>query len=130
MILAMHGIIRADPMVVAQKALDTIRGGIMSHGGDVELDSISDGVAYVRLQGACNGCSMAAVTMRDGVEKALVEGVPGVTSVEVLPNDPAAAKQTLIPLSEIGFGYPSSGSPLIGLDGICRVRMVREFQHR
>lgn len=91
MILSMHGIIRAaDPMTAAARVLETIRPGIKSHGGDVELVRIEDGVAYVRLSGACNGCSMAGVTMRDGVEKALVEGVPSVTSVEVLPNEPAA----------------------------------------
>ena len=47
---------------------------------------------------------MASVTMRDGVEKALVEAVPGVTAVEVLPNDPSP---TLIPLSSIGIGAPT-----------------------
>jgi nitrite reductase/ring-hydroxylating ferredoxin subunit/Fe-S cluster biogenesis protein NfuA len=105
MILAMHGIIRPDPETLARRVLDQLRIGLQSHGGDVELDGIRGGVAYVRLQGACNGCSMAAVTMRDGVEKALVEGVPGVTAVEVLPNDPTP---TLIPLSSIGIGAPAS----------------------
>lgn len=104
MVLALHGIIRPDPLTVANRVLDGVRVGLHSHGGDVELDSIADGVAYVRLQGACNGCSMAAVTMRNGVEAALVEGVPGVTRVEVLPNDPSP---TLIPLSSIGVGPPS-----------------------
>lgn len=103
MILAMHGIIRADPETAARQVLNGVRVGLQSHGGDVELDSIRGGVAYVRLQGACNGCSMAAVTMRDGVEAALVAGVPGVTAVEVLPNDPTP---TLIPLSSIGIGAP------------------------
>jgi len=121
MILAMHGIIRADPRSVAQRVLDGVRPGIQSHGGDVELDSIRDGVAYVRLQGACNGCSMAAVTMRDGVEAALVGGVPGVTAVEVLPNDPSP---TLIPLSSIGVGAPReeggpSLSPVLRESGWC-----------
>jgi nitrite reductase/ring-hydroxylating ferredoxin subunit/Fe-S cluster biogenesis protein NfuA len=105
MVLALHGIIRPDPVTVANQVLDGVRVGLRSHGGDVELDSISDGVAYVRLQGACNGCSMAAVTMCNGVESALVAGVPGVTSVEVLPNDPTP---TLIPLSSIGVGPPSA----------------------
>ena len=100
MLLSMHGIIRPDPTIQAGAVLDQVRPGLQSHGGDVELDRIEDGTAYVRLQGACNGCSMAAVTMRDGVEKALVEGVPGVTGVVVLPNEVAP---TLIPLSSIGM---------------------------
>jgi len=125
MLLSIHGIIRADPLTVARQVLDGIRPSLQSHGGDVELDGIRDGVAYVRLQGACNGCSMAAVTMREGVEAALVAGVPGVTGVEVLPNEPAP---TLIPLSAIGVGPPGSparvasggaaGQPAGGLDAL------------
>ena len=98
MLLAMHGLVRADPEATARAVLDRIRPGLASHGGGVELSHLADGVAYVRLQGACNGCSMAAVTMRDGVEVALVEGVPGVSRVEVLPNDPAP---TLIPVDSL-----------------------------
>lgn len=106
MILSMHGIIRPDTVTLARQVLDGVRPGLQSHGGDVEFDSIRDGIAYVRLTGACNGCSMAAVTMREGVEQALVAGVPGVTGVEVLPNDPTP---TLIPLSAIGVGRPGDG---------------------
>ncbi|HSI27088.1 MAG TPA: NifU family protein [Aeromicrobium sp.] len=101
LVLLMHGLIRPDPMTQAQEALDTVRPQLQSHGGDVELDRIEDGVAYVRLSGACNGCSMSAVTMRNGVEEALVAAVPGVSAVEVLPNEPGP---TLIPLSEMGLG--------------------------
>jgi len=50
---------------------------------------------------------MAAVTMREGVEAALVAGVPGVSAVQVLANDPAP---TLIPLSAIGVGPPGSAT--------------------
>lgn len=111
MILSMHGIIRPDATTLARQVLDGVRPGLQSHGGDVEFDSIRDGVAYVRLTGACNGCSMAAVTMREGVEQALVAGVPGVVGVEVLPNDPTP---TLIPLSSIGVGRPSD-TPVVAL---------------
>lgn len=99
MILLMHGLIRPDPMSHAQTVLDTVRPQLQSHGGDVELDRIENGIAFVRLSGACNGCSMSAVTMRNGVEEALVAEVPGISSVEVLPNDPGP---TLIPLSDFG----------------------------
>ncbi|MGY2876094.1 Fe-S cluster biogenesis protein NfuA/nitrite reductase/ring-hydroxylating ferredoxin subunit [Marmoricola sp. URHA0025 HA25] len=100
MVLLMHGLIRPDPLTAAREALDAVRPQLQSHGGDVSLDRIEDGVAYVRLSGACNGCSMSAVTMRNGVEQALKERVPGVTGVEVLPNEPGPA---LIGLSEIGL---------------------------
>jgi len=98
-VMLSHGLIRPDPMTLAREALDTVRPQLQSHGGDVDLARIEDGVAYVRLAGACNGCSMAAVTMRNGVEEALKAMVPGITGVEVLPNEPGPA---LIQLSEIG----------------------------
>ncbi|MBC7631841.1 NifU family protein [Aeromicrobium sp.] len=99
MVLLMHGLIRPDPMSHAATVLESVRPMLQSHGGDVELVRIEDGTAYVRLSGACNGCSMSAVTMRNGVEQALVAEVPGVSAVEVLPNEPGP---TLIPLSEFG----------------------------
>lgn len=98
MVLLMHGIVRPDPETLARAALDGVRPSLQSHGGDVSLDRVEDGVVYVRLTGACNGCSMAAVTLREGVEKALFAGVPGLVGVEVVPSDPVA----LIPLSSVG----------------------------
>ena len=127
MILSMHGIIRPDPTTLARQVLDGVRPGLQSHGGDVQLDGVRDGIAYVRLTGACNGCSMAAVTMRDGVETALVAGVPGVTGVEVLPNDPTP---TLITLSEIGVGPPRDASAApsgASTDGLEAAGWVRTF---
>jgi Fe-S cluster biogenesis protein NfuA/nitrite reductase/ring-hydroxylating ferredoxin subunit len=95
MLFLLHGIIRADPMVEAQTALDTIRPGLQSHGGDVSLVRIEEGVAYVQLAGACNGCSMSSVTMRTTVEQALVAGVGVVESVVVVPSEPTPALITL-----------------------------------
>lgn len=109
MVLMMHGILRPDPLTLAGRVIEQVRPNLQSHGGDVELVDVRDGTAYVRLQGACNGCSMAAVTLRDGVEEALVAGVPGLTGVEVVPNDPSP---TLIPLSSIGVGAPEQAEDL------------------
>lgn len=103
LLLSLHGIIRPDPMIEADRVLQTVRPQLRSHGGDVELVKVEDGVAYVRLSGACNGCSMSSVTLRNTVEEALVAGVEVVTKVEVLPNEPSP---TLIPLGEIGIGRP------------------------
>lgn len=98
MLLSLHGIIRQDPMTEATRALNTVRPGLQSHGGDVELVRIEDGIAYVRLSGACNGCSMSSVTMRNTVEQALVQSVASISSVEVLPSEPSPA---LIPLDSV-----------------------------
>ena len=98
-VFGLHGIIRADPMTRAQAALDSVRPYLQSHGGDVELVRIEEGAAFVRLQGSCNGCSMSAVTLRDGVEEALVNGVDEVDRVEVLEDEPTSA---FIPLGSVG----------------------------
>jgi nitrite reductase/ring-hydroxylating ferredoxin subunit/Fe-S cluster biogenesis protein NfuA len=88
LLLSLHGIVRPDPMTQAAKALDVVRPQLHGHGGDVTLVRIEDSTAFVRLQGACNGCSMSSVTLRNLVEKALVEGVSSITGVEVLANEP------------------------------------------
>ncbi|BBG00378.1 nitrite reductase/ring-hydroxylating ferredoxin subunit [Pseudonocardia autotrophica] len=101
LLLSLHGIIRPDPTTLANRVLTEVRPQLQSHGGNVSLVRIEDGTAYVRLEGACNGCSMSSVTLRNLVETALVEGVPSVTGVEVLPNEPSP---TLIPLESLRIG--------------------------
>ena len=98
-VLALHGIIRPSLMVRANQTLEAVRPYLKSHGGDVELVDVRDGIAFVRLQGSCNGCSMSAITLREGVEEALVTGIAEITGVEVMPNEPTEA---FIPLTSIG----------------------------
>ncbi len=98
-VLALQGIIRADPATRANQALATVRPYLQSHGGDVELVRIEDGAAKVRLQGSCNGCSMSAVTLRETVEEALVDQVEEIDRVEVLEDEPTPA---FIPLESVG----------------------------
>ncbi len=101
LLLSLHEIVRPDPMTHANRVLVTVRPQLQSHGGDVTLVRIEDGIAFVRLDGACNGCSMSSVTLRNLVESALVEDVPSITGVEVLPNEPSP---TLIPLESLRIG--------------------------
>ncbi|HUK84943.1 MAG TPA: NifU family protein, partial [Candidatus Acidoferrum sp.] len=51
-----------------QKALDEIRPQIQADGGDVEFVSVEKQTLKVRLRGACAGCPMAAMTLKQGVE--------------------------------------------------------------
>jgi nitrite reductase/ring-hydroxylating ferredoxin subunit/Fe-S cluster biogenesis protein NfuA len=98
-VLALHGIVRPSVHTRAAAALATVRPYLQSHGGDVELVTIETGTAKVRLHGACNGCSMSAVTLREGVEEALVGRVEGITAIEVLEDEPTMA---FIPLGSVG----------------------------
>jgi Fe-S cluster biogenesis protein NfuA len=65
-----------------EAALAKIRPMLQADGGNVELiDVAEDGVVKVRLKGACAGCPMSQMTLKNGIEKILKEAVPGVTSV-------------------------------------------------
>ncbi len=65
-----------------EKVLDEIRPMLIRDGGNVELVSIDDGVVKVRLQGACAGCPMSQMTLRNGIERVLKEKLPEVKAVE------------------------------------------------
>jgi len=65
-----------------QTAIDKIRPMLQRDGGDVELVSVEEGVVKVRLQGACKGCPMSQMTLKNGIEKFIKQEVPGVDRVE------------------------------------------------
>jgi Fe/S biogenesis protein NfuA len=63
--------------VLAEK----INPAIAGHGGQISLVAIEDSTAYLRFSGGCQGCGMANVTLKQGVEKALLEDVPEIKRV-------------------------------------------------
>lgn len=65
-----------------QTAIDKIRPMLQRDGGDVELVSVEEGVVKVRLQGACKGCPMSQMTLKNGIEKFIKQEVPEVDRVE------------------------------------------------
>ena len=60
---------------------EKINPSIASHGGQISLVAIDDATAYLRFSGGCQGCGMANVTLKQGVEKALLEDVPEIKRV-------------------------------------------------
>ena len=65
-----------------QTVLEKIRPMLQADGGDVELVDVKNGVVTVRLQGACAGCPMSQMTLRNGIEKMLKENIPEIQAVE------------------------------------------------
>jgi Fe-S cluster biogenesis protein NfuA len=65
-------------------ALDKIRPMLQRDGGDIELVEVTDGVVKVRLTGACKGCPMSQMTLKQGVEKLLLKEVPGLKEVQAV----------------------------------------------
>jgi len=64
-----------------QDVINRIRPMLQADGGDVELVDCVEGVVTVRLKGACAGCPMSQMTLRNGIERALKNEVPEVKSV-------------------------------------------------
>lgn len=63
-------------------AIDRIRPLLQRDGGDVELVDVDEqGIVKVRLKGACSGCGMAIVTLKQGIERSLKQEIPEVTEV-------------------------------------------------
>lgn len=64
-----------------EAALEKVRPALMADGGNVELVDVNEGVVTLRLTGACGGCPMATMTLRQGIERVLREQVPEVKEV-------------------------------------------------
>ncbi|MFI5330159.1 MAG: NifU family protein [Desulfobaccales bacterium] len=67
-----------------QQALAKIRPMLQRDGGDIELVDVTDGIVKVRLTGACKGCPMSQMTLKQGVEKLLMKEVPGLKEVQAV----------------------------------------------
>ncbi|WP_209125750.1 NifU family protein [Alkalihalobacillus sp. BA299] len=66
-----------------QEVLDKLRPFLLRDGGDVEFVDIDDeGIVKVRLLGACGSCPSSTITLKAGIERALLEEVPGVKEIE------------------------------------------------
>lgn len=66
---------------VQQVLSEQINPAVAGHGGAAELVSVDGSVAYLRLMGGCQGCGMAQVTLKQGIERILLEAIPELTGV-------------------------------------------------
>ncbi|HEY7632209.1 MAG TPA: NifU family protein [Thermoleophilaceae bacterium] len=96
---AVCGLLTADPVVASlllihdlypvplekrvAEALERVRPYMESHGGDVELIGVIDGVAHLRLQGSCRSCAASSATLELAVRQALEEAAPDLHGMEV-----------------------------------------------
>jgi Fe-S cluster biogenesis protein NfuA len=63
------------------EVLDKLRPFLQRDGGDVELVDVEDGIVKLKLMGACGSCPSSTITLKAGIERALVEEVEGVVEV-------------------------------------------------
>jgi len=67
-----------------ETALADIRPSLQADGGDVELVDVENGIVRVRLTGACSGCPMSQMTLKQGIETHIKKEVPEILSVEAV----------------------------------------------
>ncbi len=67
-----------------KELLEAIRPALQMDGGDVEFVELKENVVYIRLMGACNGCPMATLTLKEGIERYMREKLPQIDGVEAV----------------------------------------------
>ena len=80
-VLAMYDLAPVDELTQVEEALDEVRPYIESHGGEVTLLEVDDGVVHLQMSGACQGCAGSSMTLRRGIEQRLRERYPGFQQV-------------------------------------------------
>ncbi len=81
-LLLLHDLHPVDVETRVARALEEVRPYLGSHGGDVELLGIEDGIARLRLGGTCDGCASSAVTLKHSIEEAILRAAPELHGVE------------------------------------------------
>jgi Fe-S cluster biogenesis protein NfuA len=97
-LLAVYGLgegsdLRAQAEEAVAAALEEVRPYAESHGGSIEVESITDGVVRVRMLGSCDGCPSSSATLTYGVEEALRKHWEDFRRLEVVDDDPAAPEE-------------------------------------
>ena len=68
-------------MEVLNETIEYIRPAVQADGGDIKLASVKDGVVNIDMLGACQGCPLSIATLKSGIERILMDKVPGVVEV-------------------------------------------------
>ncbi len=82
-LLLLHELHPRDIETRVVEALDEVRPYLKSHGGNVELVSVEDGVARLRLEGSCHGCPSSTMTLKLTIEEAIFKAAPDLDRLEV-----------------------------------------------
>jgi Fe-S cluster biogenesis protein NfuA/nitrite reductase/ring-hydroxylating ferredoxin subunit len=89
-LLVVHDLHPEPVRLRVQRALDEVRPYLGSHGGDVDLLGVEEGVVRLQLKGSCDGCPSSSVTLELAVEDAIAKAAPEVTDIEVVQASSAA----------------------------------------
>ncbi|HET9964995.1 MAG TPA: NifU family protein [Rubrobacter sp.] len=81
-LLLLHGLHPLDLETRVVRALEEVRPYLQSHGGNVELLGVEEGVARLRMQGSCSGCPSSTVTLKLAIEEAIEKAAPDLEGIE------------------------------------------------
>ncbi len=95
-LMLVHGLHPHDVETRVRAALDSVRPYLGSHGGDVELIAVDDGVVQLRLTGSCKTCPSSSVTLELAVKDAVQAAAPETTDIVVIATEAPAAAAGLI----------------------------------
>jgi Fe-S cluster biogenesis protein NfuA len=102
-LLTLHGLHPVDFETRVRQALDSVRPYLRSHGGNVELIGISDGVLRLRMQGSCHSCPSSAQTLKQSIEEAILARAPDAAAIEVegVTEPPAPSAGAFVPVEQL-----------------------------
>jgi Fe-S cluster biogenesis protein NfuA len=116
-LLLIHGLYPISLEERVMQALDSMRPFLASHGGNVELVGVEEGVARLRLQGSCNGCPSSAATLEHALKEAIEEAAPDLLGLEVEgvvgleQKEPDGPPGLTLPMVQVGATLPMADSP-------------------
>src|SRR3970282_2355329 len=85
-------------LAVLQETLEYIRPAIQMDGGDLVLLGVDEGTVNLQMVGACGGCPMSMMTLKAGIERILVDRVPGVEEVNASADAPGLDEDAALPM--------------------------------
>ncbi|CAN5299280.1 NifU family protein [soil metagenome] len=106
-LFVLHDLHPVDVRTRVQEALDGVRPYLGSHGGDVELLGVDEGVVRLRLSGSCDGCPSSSMTLQYAVEGAVRRAAPEVAAIQVDGAGAPGHAPTLIPVESLTSGGPA-----------------------
>jgi Fe-S cluster biogenesis protein NfuA len=81
-LMLVHNLHPRDVRTRVESALESVRPYLATHGGNVELIGVWDGVAHLRLEGSCHGCPSSMATLQQAIERAIFQAAPDIERVE------------------------------------------------
>lgn len=92
-LLLLYDLVIVDQHERVREVMESMRPFMRSHGGEIEVLGVEEGVVRVRLLGSCHGCPSSTATLRQGIEQALAERLPGFRGIVVEGEDPLAGAE-------------------------------------